>query len=219
MHLEDCYFAEDVLYFPEGHCWISFRGDKAVLGPDTIIAWITGKAARVSVRQPGTSIEPGRMVASLEGPRHFDVIRSPVRCTVTVANPDLELNPSLVNKDPYGRGWLAEVKVAAGNDVSSSLKSFHEAAPLFEKMITEMGVRCFKEFPDHELYEIGTECSAVLVKLNDLLSGSDSGTVVHVVSDDPTAEVELIRWSDQTGNRLLEARTEANLRHFILKKS
>jgi len=84
--------------------------------------------------------------------------------------------------------------------------------------IVELKIRCFSEFPDHEMFEIGTECSAVLVRLDELLSGSPAGTVVHLVSDDPTSEVEMIRWSDRSGNELLESRREGNLVHYVVKK-
>jgi glycine cleavage system H protein len=44
------------------------------------------------------------------------------------------------------------------------------------------------------------------------------GEVVHLVSDDPTADLEMIRWSEQNGQSLLETRSEGNLFHFIVKK-
>ncbi len=59
-------------------------------------------------------------------------------------------------------------------------------------------MRCFAEFPDYDMYEIGSECAGVLVKLDDLIPRSPAGTVVHLVSDDVTAEIELIAWSDRT---------------------
>jgi glycine cleavage system H protein len=44
------------------------------------------------------------------------------------------------------------------------------------------------------------------------------GEVVHLVSDDPTSDLEMIRWSEQNNQSLLEIRSEANLFHFIVKK-
>jgi TusA-related sulfurtransferase len=44
------------------------------------------------------------------------------------------------------------------------------------------------------------------------------GEIVHVVSDDPTADIEMVRWSDETGQEVLESREEGNLMHFIVKK-
>ena len=46
----------------------------------------------------------------------------------------------------------------------------------------------------------------------------DTGDVVHVVSDDTSADLEMIRWSEEKGQGLLEFRKEGNLFHFIVKK-
>jgi TusA-related sulfurtransferase len=42
--------------------------------------------------------------------------------------------------------------------------------------------------------------------------------VIHVVSDDPTADIEMERWSDESGHMVLESRKEGKLAHFIVKK-
>jgi len=44
------------------------------------------------------------------------------------------------------------------------------------------------------------------------------GEVVHLVSDDQTAYVEMVAWSERTGQNLLDWRQEGNLFHFIVKK-
>ena len=69
------------------------------------------------------------------------------------------------------------------------------------------------------MIEIGTECAAVLTKLNDLLVRIEPGEVVHIVSDDPTAPIEMVRWSDQTGQPVIETRREGNLYHFLVRKA
>jgi glycine cleavage system H protein len=68
------------------------------------------------------------------------------------------------------------------------------------------------------MFEIGVECAATLTKLDELVKEIAIGEVVHLVSDDPTADLEIIRWSEQNKQSLLEMRSEANLFHFILKK-
>ena len=69
------------------------------------------------------------------------------------------------------------------------------------------------------MFEIGVECSAVLLKLNELVTTIPVGNVVHLISDDPTAYVEMVRWTEQTDNSLVEWRTEGNLFHFIVRKA
>jgi glycine cleavage system H protein len=43
--------------------------------------------------------------------------------------------------------------------------------------------------------------------------------VVHLVSDDPTAHVEMVRWTDETGNSFVDWREEGDLFHFIIRKT
>jgi len=69
------------------------------------------------------------------------------------------------------------------------------------------------------MFEIGVECSATLAKLDELLEKTPPGEVIHLVSDDPTADIEMLRWSEDKGQSLLETRKEGNLLHFIVKKT
>ncbi|MCS4540675.1 MAG: hypothetical protein HYU03_08305, partial [Thaumarchaeota archaeon] len=101
---------------------------------------------------------------------------------------------------------------------AGNLKTVGVAAARLGEALIELRVRCFEEFPDHEMHEIGTECAAVLVKLDELIEREPSGTVVHIVSDDPTAGIEMVRWSERTGNALVDERREGELEHFVIKK-
>jgi Glycine cleavage H-protein. len=123
----------------------------------------------------------------------------------------------MINDDPYGAGWLVKMTPSDPNQVAL-LKSAQEAKEAFSKKIKELRIRCYAAFPDIELYEIGIECSAVLAKLNDALSRLSVGSVVLLVTDDPTSEIEMVRWAKQTGQQLLEKRRNDNLYHFIVKK-
>ena len=64
-----------------------------------------------------------------------------------------------------------------------------------------------------------SDSAVVLAKLNELLATISDGDAVHLVSDDPTAYVEMVRWTEQTGNSLVEWRTEGSLFHFIVRKT
>jgi TusA-related sulfurtransferase len=55
--------------------------------------------------------------------------------------------------------------------------------------------------------------------LNELVSKIEKGEVIHIVSDDPTSDIEMIRWSEEKGQELLEIRKEDSLIHFIVRKA
>ena len=157
-------------------------------------------------------------MGAVEGPRHFDVVRSPLTGEILEYNEALKERPILLNRDPYGAGWFAKVRPLRLPEESKFLKNVSSAKGELESRLKEMRIHCFAEFPDLEMFEIGVECAAVLVRLNELIAGAQIGAVVHVVSDDPTAEIEMARWSDETGNEVLESRFENGVYHFIVKK-
>jgi glycine cleavage system H protein len=215
-----CRFADDVLYDVGSDTWARFEDDgTATIGVDTILIWLAGRLEKVSFKPVGTIIEKGKSLGSIEGPRHFDTVKSPITGRILKVNGALSATPGLLDRDPYGEGWFAVLQPLRREEELAWVKPASLSREALASRIAELNVRCFAEFPDYEMYEIGTECSAVLVRLDESLAGSQPGTVVHIVSDDPSSELEMIRWSDRTGNQVLETRREGNLVHYIVKKS
>ncbi|MGN6630829.1 MAG: sulfurtransferase TusA family protein, partial [Nitrososphaeraceae archaeon] len=69
------------------------------------------------------------------------------------------------------------------------------------------------------MFELGVECSSTLAKLDELIKKVEIGDVIHIVSDDVTADLEMMRWSEQRSQPLLEIRQENNLFHILVRKS
>jgi len=156
-------------------------------------------------------------MGTMEGSRHFDVFRSPVAGTLSAVNERLTEEPGLLNKDPYGEAWFAEIRVK-DNDELGALGRLPQAEHRIAELLKERRVHCFAAYPDFEIFDTGVECQAVLAKLNELLERSTPGTVVHLVSDDSSAEIEMQRWSDQTGNSVLDVQKEGRIFHYIVRK-
>jgi glycine cleavage system H protein len=127
-------------------------------------------------------------------------------------------NPKLANDFPYTQGWFVKIRPSDITDLKV-LETIENCQDKMKLAIQKLRVRCFVAFPDHEMFEIGVECSATLAKLDELLEKIPTGEVIHLVSDDPTADIEMLRWSEEKGQSLLETRKEENLFHFIVKKT
>src|SRR5438046_9602881 len=95
----------------------------------------------------------------------------------------------------YGDGCVARVRPSNFATDRRTLLAIPAGAEHLAKQIAELRVRCFAAFHDHEMFEIGTECAAVLVKLNELLGQVAVSEVVHLVTDDHTPRIEMLRWS------------------------
>lgn len=219
MQIDHCDFPEDALYDVDNNVWVRIRGEKiVVLGITSVHAALAGKLSKVNFKTIGTVIRKGQSVATVESVKYFGVVRTPLSGTLTECNTALQVQPKLANDSPYENGWFVKIQTSLQPEEMKSLHDLQSAREAIRSQISQLRVRCFKAYPDHVMWEIGVECAAVLVRLNELIERSALNEVVHVVSDDPTADIEMERWSDQTGQAVLESRTEGKLRHFIVRK-
>ena len=217
LKIEECDFPDDLLYDVERNLWVRTENGTARIGVSTILVWISGVLSSVTLKPTGSQVSLGQVIGSVEGPRHFDVVRTPISGTIVSTNSLLPNEPRILTKDPYGAGWIAEIRPSKRSELNQLIGLPAAKDPLRNR-VNELRVHCFAEFPDQEMFEIGVECSAVLLRLNEFLEKSDKGIVIHIVSDDNSAQVEMERWSEQTGHQVLDFRKEGNLYHFIVKK-
>ncbi len=219
MQIDYCDFPEDVLYDLENNVWVKIVDKKIfALGITSVHAALAGKLTKINFKPIGSSLRKEQSVATIESVKYFGVVRTPLSGTLVEKNTILEDQPKLADDYPYENGWFAKIETTFLPADARSLLSFADARDMIRAQIAELRVRCFKAFPDYEMWEIGVECAAVLVRLNELMERCALNEVIHVVSDDPTADIEMERWSDQTGQAVLESRKEGKLRHFIVKK-
>jgi glycine cleavage system H lipoate-binding protein len=227
MRISHCDFPEGILYDLDNLVWIKRNDDDhyvVTLGVTPILISLAGKLTKIKLKEIGTIIEKSKSVGSIESLRYFGMVRCPVKGEIVEVNNTLTDNPKTVNDFPYNEGWFVKIKIQnSDSSIDSELKNdclkfIDECHDEIKKIMEKLHVRCFSAFPDYEMFEIGVECAATLTKLDELIGKINMGNVVHVVSDDTSADLEMIRWSEERGQDLLESRKEANLFHFIVKK-
>ena len=218
MRIDNCLFPENLLYDIENFVWISNgENEAATIGITTVIASVAGKLFSIKLKPVGTKLEKGKSCGVLESAKYLGVVRTPISGTIVDVNKSLIDNPKLANDFPYTEGWFVKIRPSDMADLKV-LERIENCQDKMRLAIQKLRVRCFAAFPDHEMLQIGVECSATLAKLDELLQEIPAGQVIHLVSDDPTADIEMLRWSEEKGQSLLETRKEGNLFHFIVKK-
>ena len=219
MEIDHCVFPDDLLYDLENNTWLRIEDNGEVtVGVTSVLPAIAGKLTLARLKSAEVAIQRGQSLGTLESLKFVGPVPSPVSGILLKTNGLIVDRPRIINDSPYQEGWIASLKPSHLALERILLSKSIESKTLLVKKIAEFHVRCFKAFPDHEMSEIGTECSAVLIRLNDLLATIPVGEVVHLVSDDQTAYVEMVAWSERTGQNLLDWRQEGNLFHFIVKK-
>ncbi|MCI4323235.1 MAG: hypothetical protein L3K03_04345 [Thermoplasmata archaeon] len=219
MDLHGCPFPDDCRYVVEEGVWIREgpSGEEWTLGLVAPMVAFVGRLLSLRYRPLNRSVLAGQSLATLESVRATGAIRLPVDGTITERNFALSEHPKLVNDSPYDRGWIARFRPAVPA-AARALPDGAAARDLLEAFVLERKVQCYAAFPDAEMIEIGSECSAILARLDDELARRRPEEVVLLVSDDPTSPMEMVRWSDRTGHPVLEHRAEGGLHRFLVRK-
>jgi glycine cleavage system H protein len=236
--IDNCIFPTNYLYDTQNFTWADFNynnvekdfsnGHTIVkVGIMPILSYIAGNIRKIKLKQIGETVIQGKSIGTIESMSYFGVIRSPVSGKIIEINNDLLSNPKRVNDSPFESGWIAKIKPSDPKNFES-LQSIDQCKSELSKLIKKFNVKCFKSYPDFEMYELGTECSATLAKLDDFMDKKmEVGQIVHLVSDDPTADLEVSRWTNENKQELLEIIMEKNnlrskitnyLFHILIKK-
>lgn len=85
-----------------------------------------GDIVFVTLPAVGSSIDAGQACGEVESTKSVSDIFAPVSGEVIAANDAAETSPDLLNSDPYGKGWIADVKVADAASTFAGLLSADE---------------------------------------------------------------------------------------------
>jgi len=222
MDVAGCELPDDRLYDLEHEVWWRAEDDgrSARVGVMSTFGAFAGPFRELVFRPVDGIVGAGRSVATVESVRLTGAVRLPCDAELLERNPDVVRRPRLLNDAPYTDGWVVRVRPT---DVpvppSAGLESAAAIAGRLDERIRRRRIRCWPRTPEVELSEIGLECSAVIVKLNEELARRAVGEAVLLVTDDPTSPIEMVRWSDQTGHPVLAHRREGELHQFLVQRS
>lgn len=113
-------FPQNLKYTNE-HEWIRVEGDIAYVGITDYAQEQLGDIVFVDIPTVGEALEAGEVFGTIEVVKTISDLFLPVAGEVMEQNEALEENPELVNKDPYGEGWLIKMKPANLKDVEDLL--------------------------------------------------------------------------------------------------
>jgi glycine cleavage system H protein len=82
-----------------------------------------GDVVYVQVPETGTTITANDVVGEVESTKSVSDIYAPVTGEVVASNEALESDPALINSDPYGEGWLMEIRLADASATESLLSA------------------------------------------------------------------------------------------------
>lgn len=102
---------ENLMYTAE-HEWV-LEGDPSTVGITANAADALGDVVYLELPAVGDVLAAGSVVGEIESTKSVSELYSPVSGTVIAVNDAAVADPSVVNSDPYGDGWLLKVEVTS----------------------------------------------------------------------------------------------------------
>ncbi len=118
------------LKYTQDHEWVRVEGDVAVVGVTDYAQGELGDVVFVEIETEGEELEKGETFGTVEAVKTVSDLFMPVGGQVSEVNGALEDEPELVNKDPYGDGWMIKIKMSDSSETGDLL-----SAEDYKKMI------------------------------------------------------------------------------------
>ena len=111
----------DTLKYTKDHEWIRVEGNNAYIGITEYAQRELGDIVFVEIETEGESLAREEVFGTVEAVKTVSDIFMPVSGEILEVNAKLEANPELVNKDPYGDGWMIKISVKDSKELDSLL--------------------------------------------------------------------------------------------------
>jgi len=120
-------FPDDLRYTAQ-HEWVRRTGDDTVrIGITAYAQDQLGDVVYVSLLPSGTDVDAGHPLGEVESTKSVSEIYAPVAGKVVERNDVLGSQPELVNSDPYGEGWMVEIRLPDSAAVETALGALLDA--------------------------------------------------------------------------------------------
>jgi glycine cleavage system H protein len=118
------------LKYTEDHEWVRIEGNMAVVGITDYAQNELGDVVFVEIETEGEELEKGDTFGTVEAVKTVSDLFMPIAGKVAEVNAALADEPELVNKDPYGKGWMIKIEVGSMDEADDLL-----SADDYKKMI------------------------------------------------------------------------------------
>jgi glycine cleavage system H protein len=123
----------DHFLYTKEHEWINIEDGVGTMGISDYAQTALGDVTYVELPVEDSEVEQFEQFVSVESVKAASDIFAPMGGRVVEINRDLEDNPALINKDSYGKGWIAKIEVR-DNDETSNLMTAEEYRNYLESL-------------------------------------------------------------------------------------
>jgi len=109
------------LMYTKDHEWLRVEGNFGYIGVTDFAQGELGDVVFIEIETVGETLKKEEVFGTIEAVKTVSDMFMPVGGEILEVNPALEESPDVVNKDPYGKGWMVKIKITDLSEVDSLL--------------------------------------------------------------------------------------------------
>ncbi len=109
------------LFYTKDHEWLRVEGNFGYIGVTDFAQGELGDVVFIEIETVGETLKKEEVFGTIEAVKTVSDMFMPVGGEILEVNPKLEQTPEVVNKDPYGNGWMVKIKITDPSEVKSLL--------------------------------------------------------------------------------------------------
>ena len=147
--INGCEIPEDLYYLIDKHVWVRPAEDGLVRLGMTPVAYKLLRNTLVAVSlqtgHVGQEVPKGRSIAMVESLKYIGGLPAPFDGVLVRGNAMLDENPGAAADDPYGAGWIAEMRPVDWDTAFGELHTGAEGLAAYQEALDDQGIRCDEE--------------------------------------------------------------------------
>jgi glycine cleavage system H protein len=109
------------LLYTKDHEWLRIEGNTGYIGVTDFAQGELGDVVFIEIETVGETLAKEEVFGTIEAVKTVSDMFMPVSGEILELNPALEETPDVVNKDPYGKGWMVKIKITDPSQTASLL--------------------------------------------------------------------------------------------------
>ncbi len=144
--IRGCNLPDDLFYLIEKHVWaVPIEGGMVRVGMTSVAGKLAGgklNAITVKARNIGQEIKQGKSLATVESSKFVGPVPAPISGVLVRANDRVIADPNLAISDPYGAGWIAEIRPTTWDAEKAGLATGASGVAAYQAKMEAENISC-----------------------------------------------------------------------------
>jgi glycine cleavage system H protein len=141
--LFNCNLPDDLYYLIDKHVWVRVSGDGPLtVGINDVAQNLAGPIVSCTPKKAGRAVPKGQSLATIESSKWVGPVPAPVGGEIVEVNEAVRRNPGLLNRDPYGEGWLVRLRPTSWEAERADLATGPAGLEAYRAFLEAQGIQC-----------------------------------------------------------------------------